>query len=339
MYAAIDLALDGEMRQGRLVPSYSNIALMYGALWDFEATHNHNADWQKRSAEWIDEVTSLFHQFNSFNEYNSPTYYGVDLFGLALWRCYGSTAHIREAGSEIETVLWNDIADFYHPGLRNVAGPYDRSYGMDMESYVALVGVWIRTVLPASQAPLPVPANDTDHLADLWFAPQFTILEAKPSVTALAKIRHFQGEHLVTRRITPDRTATAWIGDKVIFGGELTSLTKDAPVDTQFHPGTAQWRTPSGPVGWFYVMKSPPIDVHASRSGLEIKSHGDVVIRVHAANVDSKIISATRWTLPGLAVDIQADQKSFTVTSAPIKDTVDITYTGINSIILNVKPE
>ena len=44
---------------------------------------------------------------------------------------------MRSMGADMEASLWNDIADFYQPSLRNISGPYDRSYGMDMESYVA----------------------------------------------------------------------------------------------------------------------------------------------------------------------------------------------------------
>ena len=64
-----------------------------------------------------------------------------------------------------KVALWTDIADFYHPGLRNIAGPYDRSYGMDMETYVAFSGLWMRALLPADKAPFPVPDAHTDHLA------------------------------------------------------------------------------------------------------------------------------------------------------------------------------
>src|SRR5882757_5405 len=35
LYASIDLAIQGEINEKRLVPAYSNIALMYGFLWDF----------------------------------------------------------------------------------------------------------------------------------------------------------------------------------------------------------------------------------------------------------------------------------------------------------------
>jgi hypothetical protein len=342
MYKAIDIAVTGEMKQGRLKPNYSNIALMYGALWDFAANHDNNTEWKKRSSAWIREVARLYHLYNSFEEYNSPTYYGVDLFGLALWRSYGSTAEIRAAGSNIEAHLWGDIADFYHPGLRNLAGPYDRSYGMDMETYVAYAGVWIRALLPPDKAPLPIPDADTDHLADLWFAPHVVLLSAKPPAVALAKFETFSGEHMVRRQITSDRSASAWVGDKVILGGEDTKLTKDAPPDTQFHPGTAQWRTPSGSIGWFYVWQSPKINVDVERTQMKIGTDGTVTIRLKAKGAKREDIAAEKWTLPGLTVTVEGDQKSFDVKESTYYqsgDSFEITYRDLHQLKLVVTPE
>ncbi|HEX7158262.1 MAG TPA: hypothetical protein VF214_04580 [Edaphobacter sp.] len=342
MYAAIDRAIEGEMKHGRLVPSYSNIALMYGALWDFAAAHDNNVEWKQESAAWIEEVSRLFYQHNSFNEYNSPTYYGVDLYGLALWRAYGSTPRIRHLGSEIETALWSDIAAFYHPDLRNIAGPYDRSYGMDMETYVALVGVWMRMLLPADRAPLPVTDAHTDHLPDLWFASMFTALGANPPDAALTQMRGFSGEHAVRRQITDDRTATAWIGRKVILGGQVTNLTKDAPADTQFHAATAQWRTPEGSIGWFHVLRAPKIDALVEKTSIRIAAKGDVVFRVKAAGAERAKITANKWSLPGLTVTVEGDQQGFEVKDGAYYrpgDCFDVTYAGMHHLTLTVTPQ
>lgn len=342
MYAAIDRALVGEMKHGRLVPSYSNIALMYGALWDFAATHDKNDEWRQKSAAWTNEVSRLFHQYNAFNEYNSPTYYGVDIFGLALWRSYGSTQHIRDLGAGMEATLWSDIADFYHPGLRNIAGPYDRSYGMDMETYVAFTGVWMRTLLPANKAPLPIPDAHTDHLPDLWFTPQAVILGANLPTAALAKIRTFSGEHMVKRQITDERSATAWIGNKVILGGEDTSLTKDAPAGTQFHAATVQWRTPSGSIGWFFVQQAPKINATVDKTTMHIVSDGTVTFLLKASGAEFNKITAKKWELPGLTVTLEGDQKEFDlkeVTYYRTGDSLEITYANMHELKLKVTPD
>jgi hypothetical protein len=335
LYEAIDHAIEGEMKEGRLLPSYSNIALMYGALWDFAAVHNKNADWQKQSTEWIESVYSLFKKYDAFFEYNSPTYYGVDLYGLALWRDYGSTKRIQTIGSEMEATMWKDIASFYNPLLRNVSGPYDRSYGMDMESYVSIVGVWIRTVLDAQKAPLPKIAASTDHVADVWFAPHLAILGTRIPPEAFEQMKTFKGDHLLHKQITAERVATAWIGRDVIFGGEITGKTKDAGTTTQFHPATIQWRTPSGEIGWVRLMESPMIDATADKQGLTISTTGTIRLRIHAKDMMQTKISATAWELPGLSVAVTSDAKNFSVQKT--EDAMDLIYAGMTGMKLDIK--
>lgn len=336
MDRAIDAAVSGEMHDGRLVPSYSNIALMYGALWNFAAVHDHNADWLRQSSAWTDEVYRLFQQYRTFSEFNAPTYYGVDLYGLALWREYGSTTHMREMARDMEAGLWTDIADFYQPNLRNIAGPYDRSYGMDMTQYVTPTGVWMRSFLDADKAPLPEhPTLKTHQIADIWFAPQVTLLGAHVPEAALAKLQRFEGPHFINRTIDSRRTATTWVGNEAIWGGEFTSRTKDTGNKTQFHPATAQWRMPSGQIGWMKLTHSSNIDAVADRSGITIATDGDVTFRIFTGSESSSILRDT-WTLPGFDVSVRTDAKSFSmVRPANCNGCVDVTYRGLRSIRLN----
>ncbi len=116
----------------RVVPTYANIALMKAWLDDWSG--------RPEGAALGRAVESHFFEDGGFLEYNSPTYYGIDLYALALWR--GSPA-LAAAGANVEAALWRDIADFYHAGLRNVCCPYDRAYGMDMTSYATPLGLWM----------------------------------------------------------------------------------------------------------------------------------------------------------------------------------------------------
>jgi hypothetical protein len=339
LYASIDLAITGEIQDGRLKETYSNIALMYGALWDFAAAHNGNADWKRGVAAWNEEVNRLYRLHNTFFEFNSPTYYGVDIYGLALWREYGSTERMRSMGADMEASLWNDIADFYQPALRNISGPYDRSYGMDMESYVAVTGVWLRSVLPAAQAPLPEHLSlSTDHMADLWLAPQIAILSARIPAPAMKKFRTFTGPHLVTRTIDEQRIATAWIGEHAIWGGEATSLTKDVGPTSQFHPATVQWRTPSGKIGWVQLTRAPNLNATADRNGITIETKGDVSFRIAANGVAPPSITANQWNLPGMSIAVQSDGafSSHPTDSSEAPNAIDVTYTGVSRIRLQL---
>jgi len=340
MLVAIGRSIEGEIAEKRLVPSYSNIALMYGFLWDFAAQHLHRADWQQQSADWNESVYRLFTRYNAFFEYNSPTYCGVDLYGLALWRDYGSTQRMQAIGSEMEAALWRDLAGFYQPALRNISGPYDRSYGMDMESYVSVVGGWMRTALNANLAPLPPLMPDTDHLADIWFAPHLAVLGTRIPADALEKMQRFAGPHLVRKQITDQRVATAWIGDHVIFGGESTGKTKDAGPTSQFHPATVQWRTPSGHIGWVQLVRSPMVDATADEHGLTISATGTLRWRIHAIGLTAASIAAGGWTLPGLGVQVTTDARSFRIKIA--KDagngSFDLVYSGLTTMRLDIQP-
>lgn len=194
----------------------------------------------------------------------------------------------------------------------------------------------------ARQGALPVPDANTDHLADLYFAPQVVTLGANPPAPALAKLKTFAGEHAVKRQITDARSATAWIGEKIILGGEDTSLTKDAPADTQFHAATAQWRTPSGSIGWFFVSRAPKINAVVDKTTMRITADGTVILRLKAAGAKREDITANKWTLPGLTVTIEGDQKAFDVKSSTYYeegDSFEITYADMHQLKLTVTPQ
>ena len=338
MYESIDLAVQGERADGRLLPTYSNIALMYGALWNFAAKHDGNAEWTRGAAAWNEEVNRLFKEHGTFFEYNSPTYYGVDLYGLALWREYGSTARMRAMGAQMEAALWTDIARYYQPSLRNIAGPYDRSYGMDMESYVAVTGVWLRTALGPSEAPLPETLTlGTDHVADLWFAPEIAVLGTRIPAAALAQFQRFAGPHAVLRTIDEKRTATAWIGTRAIWGAEATSLSKDAGAGTQFHPVTTQWRTPAGTIGWVAMTRAPKLNATADKDGVTIETDGDVVFQVEAQGLEVGKVTAKLWTLPGMSITVETDAEFSS--SAQGASGILLTYRNAKRLRLKIDPE
>ena len=308
---------------------------MYGSLWDFAAARSHRADWVEQSAQWRESVYKLFQQYDSFFEYNSPTYTGTDFYGLALWRDYGSTPRMRSMGSEMEASLWRATADFYSANLRNISGPYDRSYGMDMQSYVSVVGLCLRTVLDQDQAPLPgLDHPPVDHVADLFFIPNLVVLDTKIPPDAMNKFRALQSEHQVHRQITDQRIATAWIGKTVVYGGEITHHTKGVEGTSQFHPVTVQWQMPGGKIGWIQLTHTPPIDASATRGKIEITASGDVEFRIFAPGISSGQIQEKMWALPGLNVHVTADAKAFTV--HPDKQFFDLAYTGMTKMTLGI---
>ena len=151
--AATRLAVAGALARP-LPATYTNIALMHAFMLCAAGERLNEPAWFARGEEMAQAIYDLFRPNQAFEEYNSPTYYGVDLYALALWRAYGSSV-LRRLGAEMEGMLWTDISRYYHAGLRNLCGPFDRAYGMDMTRYAAVVGEWIWLVTGQEQAPFP----------------------------------------------------------------------------------------------------------------------------------------------------------------------------------------
>lgn len=333
MMVAIDDAVAGEVKQGRLQPTYTNPALMLGFLWEYAAVHGNRPQWIAPATKWQDTVYGLFKQHGTFDEFNSPTYTGVDIYALALWRDYGSTPQMRAMGREMEAALWRTTASLYNAKLRNISGPYDRSYGMDMRSYVSIMGLWLRTVLNANQAPVPSFHPPVDHVADLWFVPLIVVLDTHIPPDAMKSFESFQGEHEVRQSIAEGRIATAWIGRNVIYGGEFTGHTRGVDAESQFHPVTVQWQAP-GRIGWIQLTRCPPIDATADKKGIVISADGSVSFRISAPGIVAGDVKADDWKLPGLTVRVKADAKSFTAQQHGTF--VDVTYTGMTAMDLSI---
>jgi hypothetical protein len=191
--ASILHAVASEIGNKRLIPTYTHPTLIYGFLWNFAAAPNRRANWIKESTAWQNTVYALFRKHNAFNEYNSPIYSRVDLYALGLWSRYGSTSRIRQTGRVMEEFLWESLAAFYSANLKNISAPFDRDYGMDMNSYVSVVGVAPRTVLSATFAPLPEQALPVTHRRDLWYASHLANLGADILPDAMRSFRSFQG--------------------------------------------------------------------------------------------------------------------------------------------------
>ncbi|MEO6004870.1 MAG: hypothetical protein ABIZ04_24390 [Opitutus sp.] len=335
---AIRRAVESELVQGRAEPYHTNIALLHGFLLGWAGQRLGRPEWVAQSETWAEEIWTEFAHHETFDEYNSPTYYGVDLYGLALWRRYGTTGKIRAWGAEMESGLWRDIGRFYHAGLKNLSGPFDRAYGLDMRRYVSLTGVWMGLVLPEELTPLPDSTKPMDHAHDFGFAPGFVLLGAQVPADVLEVFREFKGERQLERKITPERTATAWIGHDLMLGGEVTQRTRGAGPETlynQFVPATAHWRIGSSDVGAFALIACPAVDARADAHGLSITTdRGDSTFRITATGIAADRMSRDRWTLPNLSVEISTDATAIDV--AERKGCWEVTYRSATKLELRV---
>jgi hypothetical protein len=307
MAASIELAVQGEPLD-RVPPTYSNIALMRAWLEVERGRYGAEA--------YAHEVREAYLEHGALQEYNSPTYYGIDLYALALWRDHSSSDRLREWGAQLEDALWRDVARWYHPGLRNLCGPWSRSYGMDMTRYLGMVGLWILDAVDeAAGAPVPDVSQPFDHSHDFTMAPLVGHLRARVPSDILPTLRTFRGEHTVEQVIStaPARVATGWLADDVMAGGEAGEMTTSAR--GQFTPATVHWRLPDdagGAVGWIRLTHFAPASATASPRHLAItcrphprRGPQAPELWVHAPG--ARIEPGRRtWSLPGLDVEVAA---------------------------------
>lgn len=313
-------------------PGYTNIALMSAYLLDYVGHRLETPAWRKQADTLARDVYALFAPHRTFEEYNSPTYYGTDLYALAQWRAYGLTNTLRNLGAAMEADLWRDIADFYHAGLRNVAGPYDRSYGMDLTRYLGLVGLWIGTAVEPELAPLPDVNQVFEHSPDFCFMPLVAAVGSEIPADATDHLHQFVEPRHLKRIISPnpERIATAWIDENVMIGGEHTSASR--PGLHQFHPATLHWQTPDGTVGWIRLLCPIPVDAVVQAGQLHITCYPDaegnvspeIDFRISGPKLDPKFIQTGLWQLPGLT--LQVDEPTTPGVSRLDEHTLEVAY-------------
>lgn len=322
MWQAIYKAAEGTSAR-RVPPHYTNISLMSALLMDHAGAHFDVPQWRSQADVLGRAIYALFEaNHQTFWEYNSPTYYGVDLFALALWRQYGLNDEVfRMPGAAMEAELWRDIARFYHAGLRNLCGPYDRSYGMDMTHYLATVGLYIGLAVAPDQAPVPDTSQLFGHSGDFLFMPPTAMVGTQIPDDALAHLQAFQGERQFERQVEPGRVASAWLGESVMIGAATAHFVRGAGGDSQCHLATIHWQSPDGGVNWIRVRSDSLFNARAEAGTLTIDCPYATDLRIEglAAGTQADAITVNSWALPGLTLAVRG-------ASAPQVTTEDATF-------------
>ena len=297
--SALRQAVEGEPPD-RVDARYTNIAMLRAWL-DVEAGELLcEPQWIERGEALARAVLERYEHYGALDEFNSPTYYGVDLLAAALWA--RRSTRLAQLGDRIESLLWHDIASFYHAGLRNLCGPYARSYGMALEDYVGLVSLWMKQRDP--NAPLPHIDAQLEHGHDLCLAPFVELLG-----TCIPDELHqqnafgaFAGERQLARRLPNGVVATAWMTEHLMIGGFAGS--KVAARD-QFHPATAHWRDNAGNLQWLRLRSAAPLHATATRYELHLQLVTDQQITIEHSGGEAVLMPGEgELLLPGIRVSV-----------------------------------
>lgn len=314
----------GEMRRNGTAPDnlilgYTNPQLIGTVMigWLGDRLKNQN---------FIDEANvrgeDLYQLFiangsNTFTEYNCPTYYGIDVFGLAAAMKYGpKNSSLTKHAPFMLTELWKDIADHYNPYLGNMAGPYDRAYARDMPTHSAILGQFWWGMYGYEKAPVPWKGND-DFRYDLAQGPSLALLMATVKSVISKEVEQklfepLQGERLLKKTIRNDlhtdviRHADSWLSNEMMIGAQ--TLAENVNRGKQFTPAIVHWasdpsHTPFPYGGWFSLYPTAStISTQVSARSLTISYPNTTQ---DGTNMFTYMISGLPppWTLAGNVVD------------------------------------
>lgn len=308
MRAAVKLSVQGEPVD-RVPPTYTNIALMRAWL-ETETAELLGDQYRSRALKYARLIADKFDQYGTFPEYNSPTYYGINLYALGLWQHYSREPELNELGNRISSSLWQDMARFYHPMMKNFCGPWSRSYGMDMQQYVAAAGLWIWSTVGEQHAPFPMAGlknGSMHHAHDFALGPLAAITATLPPADIAGQFVEPSDssnytEHNFSQIITdsPSRVAHAWLTPTLMAGLETSDVSFRG--NDQYHPCTLHWLH-DGAVHWLRLRFAGRLQGTIKDGSIVLKLIPDAgVTQCLWQSSDPLTITGNKWHSPGLSL-------------------------------------
>jgi hypothetical protein len=292
---------------------YTNILVMSAFLMDYVGNTFEISELKAGGLKKATEIYQLFNRHQTFSEYNSPTYYGVTLIGLALWRELAS-GQVKKMGLELEEALWGEIGSNYHPSLRNLTGPYFRAHGMDMRKYYSIVGIWIAVALDAEKlAPLPRGKGAIEEeMSNISPILHLGLSIPKPVLLAL---KDFTAGEL-TERLVPSKNAgdtLKHITSMVYPGWMMGGLWGNLRVWNQIKTGTIHWQNSNGETEWLLVPGDGKTNVRVSKTSMLLfradgKSN-NFSIYLYAKDLSKFIASDKVWKFPAMELTVNSKLK------------------------------
>ncbi|CAG8981254.1 hypothetical protein HYALB_00003852 [Hymenoscyphus albidus] len=270
----------GGVDDDNLYPAYSNPSIMRAFVSGWTGRRLNDSNMTIAGENYAKELVTMFERANTLSEFNSGTYTGVSLWALTLWAKYLPTDSIM--GEKAPTMIrhtWESVAQLWNPNLKNVAGPWDRSYGYDMNRYVSLLALHLWNIVGKDKSSLISKPQVMSHSADFAYAPLFAILAEFHSTlvpqAVVSALTNFTGEHTFTSStFSPPfdvypRNITAWVDEKITIGAETfneTVIGGPATSRDSFNPALIQWDTGNG-IGWITYRTSVPSMIAVASPG------------------------------------------------------------------------
>ncbi|OAG02046.1 uncharacterized protein CC84DRAFT_1262067 [Paraphaeosphaeria sporulosa] len=254
----------GGVDDDNLYPSYSNPAIMRAFMSGWVGRRLNDSNMTISGEAYAKDIITLFDRADTLSEFNSGTYAGVSLYALTLWAKYlPQSSLMGQHGATMIGKTWEKLGQLYNANLKNVAGPWDRSYGYDMNRYLSILALQIWTLVGKDNAPINAKPWTMGHKDDFAISPLVAILapfhNTLVSNDTLLALHTFPGTHTVsTSAFSPPwdtypRNITAWLSQNLTIGAETFSekvIGGPAKNPSSFNPAVVQWSRKDGSVGW-----------------------------------------------------------------------------------------
>ncbi len=311
--------------QRHVIPMNTNVELMHVFICGFFGEWLGDDAYLEQARKAASDIRRRYEETMSFAEYNSVTYNSVDLSALAMWRLYLKDEMLVETGCFLETNLWRNIAQMYHPGLNNVCGPYSRNYDNDMALH-SMIPAFLYLVY-GDEKPRPIFNVETAGYIDLALTGTLIPEDVRE------QMRTFQGPHRVTKtfrelieRGRPDDdttlcTATARFEEHWMVG----ALQGSRNTSGQLRSLVAFWKEPEGAVDSLSLLRRMPgrqpgehlwtvyfdgavgEDDVAMRVRPEVDRDIEVYFDIVGKDLDPAMVQAEAWTFPGMTFRVETN--------------------------------
>ena len=137
----IAFGIDGLMGH-KVKPSYTNLALMNAGNLILLGEAMERPDAAEEGYARLDRFLSAMWESGT-HEYNSPTYYGVDMEDLQLMAAFAKRERGKEQARTLLEFFWRDIALNWFPAAQKMAGARSRDY--DYLSGLGMLDLHLKT--------------------------------------------------------------------------------------------------------------------------------------------------------------------------------------------------
>jgi hypothetical protein len=262
----------GGVDDDNLYPSYSNPWLMRCLVTGWTGRKFGNKNMTEDGEKTAKQLLKLFDRNDTLSEFNSPTYAGVSIYAITMWAKYlPKDSVMGKNGPRMLKAIWETTAELYNPTLNNLAGPWDRAYGYDMNKYVGIVSIYIWSLLGKAQAFRNKYVWSLAHADDFEYAPVIAVLapfhDSLIPRSTVRKLAANPERTYETSAYSPPhdqvpRNITSWISDKLTIGAE--SYVQDVlggprEDQSQWNPAVIQWSYSDDSIGFFTLYPSEPV--------------------------------------------------------------------------------